>query len=96
MAMPVIPDFTTREWQVGRDNPQLTVSILEGKGVLMPPWRGRVSPELAQDLVAFVRNFGPPGLVAMTSRTSQFKTRFKQLQKQWEEINVLVEALSRP
>jgi mono/diheme cytochrome c family protein len=96
LAMPVIPDFTTREWQMGRDNPQLTVSILEGKGALMPPWRGRLTPELAQDLVAYVRNLGPPGLVAMTSPRSQFKTRFKQLQKQWEDINVLVEALSRP
>jgi len=96
VAMPLIPDFTTREWQTGRDNPQLAVSILEGKGVLMPPWRGRIAPELAQDLVAFVRTFGPAGLLASTTPTSEFGTRFKQLRRQWEEINAQVEALSRP
>jgi mono/diheme cytochrome c family protein len=96
VAMPLLPDFTTREWQTSRANPQLSVSILEGKGLLMPPWRGRVTPELAQDLIAFVRTFGPAGLTAQTAPTSEFAVRFKDLQKQWDEINVQVQALSRP
>jgi mono/diheme cytochrome c family protein len=96
IAMPLIPDFTTREWQLGRDNPQLTVSLLDGKGVFMPPWRGRIAPELAQDLVAFVRTLGPAGLLASTTPTSEFGTRFKQLSKQWDELNVQIRSLSRP
>ena len=62
VAMPAIPDFTTRE--LGRKNRKspLSISILEGKGLLMPPWRGRVTPELAQDLIAYVRTFGPTGV----------------------------------
>ncbi len=62
VAMPVLPDFTNREWQTTHSNPQLAVAILEGKGTLMPPWRGKVTPELAQGLIAFVRTFGPAGL----------------------------------
>jgi len=96
VAMPVIPDFTTREWQTSRSNPQLSISILEGKGQLMPPWRGRVTPELAQDLIAFVRTFGPAGLTAPTTAKSEFAVRYKELQKQWDELNLQVQALSHP
>jgi mono/diheme cytochrome c family protein len=96
VAMPAIPDFTTREWQSARDNPQLLVSILDGKGVLMPPWRARIAPDLAQDLVAFVRTLGPAGLLAASTPTSEFTTRFKQLRMQWEEVDGQVQALFRP
>ena len=41
-SMPAIPDFTSRAWQEARENPQLSVSILDGKGPLMPAFRGRV------------------------------------------------------
>jgi mono/diheme cytochrome c family protein len=95
-AMPLIPDFTTREWQTARGNPQLAVSILEGRGAFMPPWRGRISPDLAQDLVAYVRTFGPTGLLASTAPTGAFSSRFKQLQQQWDEINTQIQALARP
>jgi len=96
IAMPAIPDFTAREWQTSRANPQLTVSILEGKGPLMPPWRGRITPELAKDLIAFVRTFGPAGLTAPAAPASEFAVRFRDLQKQWDEINLQFQALSRP
>jgi hypothetical protein len=93
--MPLIPDFTSREWQVSRSNPQLAVSVLEGKGVLMPPWRGRIAPELANDLAAFVRTFGPSGLLASTTQATEFGTRFRQLRKQWDDLNVQIQALPR-
>ena len=96
VAMPAIPDFTTREWQTSRANPQLSISILEGKGLLMPPWRGRVTPELAQDLVAYVRTFGPAGLTAPTTATSEFAVRFKELRTRYDELNLQVQALSHP
>jgi len=95
-AMPAIPDFTRPEWQTSRNNPQLSVSVLEGKGTLMPPWRGRVSPELAQDLVAFVRKFGPPGLVLTQTSTTEFANRIRDLRKQWDEIDRMTQMLAQP
>jgi mono/diheme cytochrome c family protein len=95
-AMPAIPDFTSPAWQTSHGNSQLSVSVLEGKGVLMPPWRGRVSPELAADLVAYVRNFGPPGLTFPESSLTQFASRFRQLRKQWDEIDKMTQMLTQP
>ena len=96
IAMPALPDFTTREWQTSRDNPQLAISVLDGKGALMPPWRGRVDPALAQDLVAFIRTFGPAGLVAADSPTGELGTRLRQLRQQWQVLDQQAQALSRP
>jgi len=96
VAMPVIPDFTNREWQTSRENPQLAISILEGKGVLMIPWRGKVDPSIVQDLVAFIRGFGPAGLVAANIPTSEFGSRFRQLQQQWQALDQQARALARP
>jgi len=95
-AMAAIPDFTSPAWQTSHGNSQLSVSILEGKGVLMPPWRGKVSPELASDLVAFVRKFGPPGLVINESSLTQFAGRFRDLRKQWDEIDAMARMLAQP
>jgi mono/diheme cytochrome c family protein len=95
-AMPAIPDFTSPAWQTSHGNSQMSVSILEGKGVLMPAWRGRVSPELAADLVAYVRKFGPPGLVVAESSLTQFAGRFRDLRKQWDEIDSMTKMLAQP
>ena len=62
----------------------------------MPPWRGKVDPEQAQDLVAFVRAFGPAGLVAANMPTSEFGTRFRNLRQQWQELDQQARALSGP
>ena len=63
-VMPTIPDFTSREWQQGVSNPQLTVSILEGKGTLMPGLRDRLSDQQTQALVVYVREFARPPVKA--------------------------------
>jgi mono/diheme cytochrome c family protein len=94
--MTTIPDFTNREWQSSHENAQMAISILDGKGVLMPPWRGRVTPELAQDLIAFVRNFGPPDLARAEAPVSEFGTRFRNLRKQLQELDQQAQALSHP
>ncbi|HEV3166866.1 MAG TPA: c-type cytochrome [Isosphaeraceae bacterium] len=96
VAMPVIPDFTTRAWQSSRESAQLSVSILEGKGTLMPPWHGKVSPEQARDLVAYVRNFGPADLLAAQAPLSEFGQRNRNLKKQWDELDQQSRSLSRP
>jgi mono/diheme cytochrome c family protein len=95
-AMPLIPDFTSRNWQMSHDNPQLAVSILEGKSALMPPWRGKIDPALAQDLVGFVRTFGPADLVLANRPTSEFGTRLRQLRQQIQELDRQTRALSGP
>lgn len=58
-AMPTIPDFTIAAWQKERTNPQLMISITDGKGALMPAFSDKVSNEQARDLVSFIRAFDP-------------------------------------
>jgi mono/diheme cytochrome c family protein len=95
LAMPAIPDFTIGDWQSAHESSQLSVSILDGKGVLMPPWRGKVTPEQAKDLVAFIRGFGPPGLVLSETSMSDFGTRIRKLRQQWQELDQEAQSLSR-
>ena len=57
--MPAIPDFTLRAWQEGRSDPQLLISVLDGKGTRMPPFRDKLTRDQARDLVALVRSFDP-------------------------------------
>ncbi len=62
----------------------------------MPPWRGKVEPALARDLVAFIRSFGPADLVSASPPTSEFGTRFRSLRQQWQELDQQARALSGP
>src|SRR5262249_47054197 len=41
--LPEIPDFTARAWHEARTDPQLIVSVTEGKGTGMPPFRDKLS-----------------------------------------------------
>ncbi|HEV3444696.1 MAG TPA: c-type cytochrome [Gemmataceae bacterium] len=86
-SMPPIPDFTSRAFHEKRSNAELIVSILDGKGTLMPANRGRVTEEQAGDLAAYVRAFGPKLFTAQV-RTSdaEFEKKFQQLQQQWNEL----------
>ncbi len=88
-SMPAIPDFTDRAWQQGVGTPQLTVSILDGKGALMPAFRGRVNDDQARDLAAYVRAFGPPRAAeaeGAPAAASDFEERFRRLHEQWEAL----------
>jgi mono/diheme cytochrome c family protein len=102
-VMPPIPDFTSREWQSVHNATQLSVSILEGKGALMPPWHGKLTPEQARDLVSYVRTFGPADLEIAEAPMSDFghrfqelSNRFQELKKQWTELDQQVRLLSPP
>jgi mono/diheme cytochrome c family protein len=95
-AMPPIPDFTTREWQSSHEGAQLSVSILEGKGALMPPWHGKISPEQARDLVAYVRAFGPADLATADVPATVFGNHFRELSKQWADLDQQVRLLLGP
>ena len=95
-SMPAIPDFTSRAWQEGVDTPQLVVAILDGKGTLMPAFRGRVSDDQARDLAAYVRAFGPARPAPSEPPASDFEKRFRELQNQWDELQRQLQELSKP
>lgn len=95
-AMPVIPDFTNRSWQEGITQPQLVVGILDGKGTLMPAFRGRVDEEQGQDLAAYVRAFGPVPATVPEAPASDFEKRYRELQDQWKEWQRQLKDLSKP
>jgi mono/diheme cytochrome c family protein len=95
--MPDIPDFTDSSWHRNRTDAQLLVSILEGKGRLMPTWWGKFSDQQAADLVAHVRTFNPapPPVVAETTSVSStdFWKEFADLQRQRDELEQQMKGL---
>jgi mono/diheme cytochrome c family protein len=95
-SLPTIPDFSVTSWQTGRTDPQLVVSVLEGKGTAMPAFRDKVTREQARDLVTFIRTFAPvPGRPAPAA-ADDFKIRFQQLEKEFNELRRQIPALSSP
>jgi mono/diheme cytochrome c family protein len=92
-AMPKIPDFTSRSWQEDKSNPQLAVSILDGKE-LMPSFRGRVDDDVAQDLVAHIRAFGPARATAKEVPPDDFEKRYRKLEQEWDELQKQLDEVS--
>jgi len=90
--MPPIPDFTNSTWQMQHDDPKLAVSIMDGKGTLMPANRGRITNAQARDLVAYLRSFGPRTLRKKGPVTeSEFDRAFRELEQRWNELEKGVE-----
>jgi mono/diheme cytochrome c family protein len=58
--IPGVPDFTNVRWQASRSDEQIARIIMEGRGAIMPPFRGAVSLEEAWALARHLRTF-PPG-----------------------------------
>src|SRR5580704_9139038 len=56
--IPDVPNFTNLRWQASRTDGQLARAILEGRGAVMPPWRGTLSLEEAWAIARFVRTYG--------------------------------------
>lgn len=84
------PDFTDSRWQKQRSDKQLLVSILEGKGHAMPPFRGKVSEEGADELVTLIRTFDPKYDPAAARRQpladDEFRKRFRVLEAEMERL----------
>jgi mono/diheme cytochrome c family protein len=57
--IPGIPDFTDTRWQALRTDAQLARIILEGRGAVMPTFRGAVSLEEAWAIGRYLRTFVP-------------------------------------
>ena len=92
-----VPDFTRRSWHEQKHDPQLTVSILDGKGTVMPSFNGKVSRAQAKELVSYVRTFAPTvqGKQAVAPATSMdFEAQFQKLQKDYERLQKQLKELT--
>ena len=96
--MPVVPNFTDAAWQRQHSDAQLSISIMDGKGTLMPANRGRLTPEQVRDIVPYIRAFGPAAPAGQGPLPeSEFSTAFRQLERQWNELEAeLQKAKSSP
>jgi hypothetical protein len=57
--IPDVPNFANARWQACRTDGQLARAILEGRGAVMPPWRGTLSLEEAWAMARYVRSLVP-------------------------------------
>ena len=87
-SMPPIPDFTTELFHRQHTDAQIRVSILEGKGTLMPANRGRITEEQARDLAPYIRSFGPASLAIKPGTSDkEFDKAVKDLEKQLDDLH---------
>jgi mono/diheme cytochrome c family protein len=57
--IPDVPDFTNPAWQTSRPDAYLTRVVLEGRGAVMPPFRGTLTLEEACAMARYLRRFVP-------------------------------------
>jgi mono/diheme cytochrome c family protein len=57
--IPGVPNFTNPRWQASRSDGQIARIILEGRGAVMPPFRGALSLEEAWAMARYLRTFLP-------------------------------------
>lgn len=57
--IPDVPDFTNARWQACRSDGQLARATLEGRGAVMPPFRGTLTLEEAWAMARYLRTFVP-------------------------------------
>jgi mono/diheme cytochrome c family protein len=57
--IPGVPDFTNVRWQESRSDAERARIILEGRGAVMPPFRGVLSLEEAYAMGRYLHSFVP-------------------------------------
>jgi mono/diheme cytochrome c family protein len=57
--IPDVPDFTNLVWQGSRTDDQLVRLTLEGRGAVMPAFRGTLTLEEAWAMARYLRTFVP-------------------------------------
>jgi mono/diheme cytochrome c family protein len=57
--IPDVPDFTSSRWQAHRSDAQLARAILEGRGAVMPAFRGTLTLEESWAMARYLRSFVP-------------------------------------
>jgi mono/diheme cytochrome c family protein len=58
-GIPDVPDFTNTRWQASRSDAQLARMIIEGRGAVMPPFRGTLTVEESWAMARYLRTFVP-------------------------------------
>ncbi len=57
--IPDVPNFTNARWQASRSDGDLARLTLEGRGAVMPPFRGTLTLEEASAMARYLRMFVP-------------------------------------
>jgi hypothetical protein len=57
--IPDVPDFTNAAWQATRSDAMFARRIIEGRGAVMPTFRGTLSLEEAWAMARYIRTFLP-------------------------------------
>ena len=57
--IPDVPDFTDPRWQASRPDPQIVNIVIEGRGAVMPSFRGTLTLEEACAMAHYLRTFVP-------------------------------------
>jgi hypothetical protein len=57
--IPGIPDFTNPRWQLSRSDDQIARIIIEGRGAVMPTFRGTLTLEEAWGMARYLRTLVP-------------------------------------
>jgi mono/diheme cytochrome c family protein len=57
--IPDVPDFTNGVWQASRSDGELARLILEGRGAVMPPFRGTLTLEESWAMARYLRALVP-------------------------------------
>jgi mono/diheme cytochrome c family protein len=79
--IPCVPDFTNIAWQASRPDPYRTRVILEGRGAVMPAFRGTLTLEEACAMARYLHTFVPgsevsrPDLGTAATRNQPTDTR---------------------
>jgi mono/diheme cytochrome c family protein len=57
--IPGVPDFTNTRWQITRSDDQIARIVIQGRGAVMPPFRGTMTLEEAWAMARYLRTFVP-------------------------------------
>jgi mono/diheme cytochrome c family protein len=57
--IPDVPNFTNVRWQASRSDAEIVLITLEGRGAVMPPFRGTLTLEEAWAMARYLRTFVP-------------------------------------
>jgi hypothetical protein len=57
--IPGVPDFTNTRWQATRSDDQIARILVEGRGAVMPAFRGTMTLEEAWAMARYLRHFVP-------------------------------------
>jgi len=67
--IPDVPDFNNARWQTSRSDGQIARAILEGRGAVMPPFRGTMSLEEGWAMARYLRTSQPGTEVSRPEKT---------------------------